>query len=80
MENEISSYKVKPSCCDQGILWIGRTVIYHIRLNNNGYVFNYCNATKILGDKDISVSIENNGKEITVKIPRYENPIFVGRF
>ena len=79
-ENEILSYKLKPLSSDQGILCIGRTMIYHIETRNNGYVFNGCTATKIFGDKDISVSIEDNGKAIIVKVPRYENPIFVGRF
>ena len=79
-ENEILSYKLKPLASDQGILCICRTMIYHIEMKNNGYVFNGCTATKIFGDKDISISIEDNGKAIIVKVPRYENPIFVGRF
>ena len=79
-ENEILSYKLKPLGSDQGILCIGRTMIYHIEMRNNGYVFNGCTVTKIFGDKDISVSIEDDGKAIIVKTPRYENPIFVGRF
>ena len=79
-ENEIYSYKLKPLSTDQGILCICRTMIYHIEIRYNGNAFNYCTATKIFGGKDISTSIEDDGKAIIVKVPRYENPIFVGRF